>query len=568
METKKKTKAVIYARVSSREQEETGYSLEAQEKTLKDYANQKGFDLVKIYKVTESASGKQIRKMFIEMLQFVKKQNINIILCEKIDRLTRNLKDAATASDWIMEGEAREIHFVKENFIVSKNTRAHENFVWDMKVAMARFYTNNLSEEVKKGQKEKITQGWLPTTPPLGYKTIGEKGHKIIVVDEKVAPHIVKMFELYATGNYSTKSLVGELHKRGLRSRTGSRVGKSQIHKLLTEPFYYGKFVWNGKEYQGKQEPIIKQDLFEKVREKITRGCSPYHSKLIKELTGKIKCGSCGKTVTWETQKGHRYGGCKQCKAQLAKDRQYIRQEALEDDLLGHLASIAPRGQTVLEVLKKALKESHSDEIAYHDTQAQSINNSLQRIQQRMATMYDDRLDGRISAEAYDQKLETFSKEKEDLLNALGKLKSDNTEYYKVGFAIHELVSKAREIYSSKKANTEQKRLLLAYSFSNVSVLKGEINPEYTKAFKFLSEWMPKVNKALEVLEPTQKTAETVISDGDLQKMTIKLPMELSEVQNNSRTSKKSPAKPRQWDFTPLSRPLLRDLDSNQEPID
>ena len=102
------------------------------------------------------------------MLKYARKNNINIILCEKIDRLTRNLKGAATISDWIQESDKKEVHFVKENFIVNKNTKAHENFVWDMKVAVARFYTNNLSEEVRKGQKEKIAQGWLPTKPPVG----------------------------------------------------------------------------------------------------------------------------------------------------------------------------------------------------------------------------------------------------------------------------------------------------------------------------------------------------------------------------------------------------------------
>jgi site-specific DNA recombinase len=123
MKTEQKIKAVIYARVSSKEQEETGYSLEAQESLLKSYADQHNFELVKVYKVTESASGKQLRKMFIDMIDYVSKENVGAILCEKIDRLTRNLKDAATASDWILERDDREIHFVKENFVVSKKWR-------------------------------------------------------------------------------------------------------------------------------------------------------------------------------------------------------------------------------------------------------------------------------------------------------------------------------------------------------------------------------------------------------------------------------------------------------------
>src|SRR3990167_6399459 len=202
-----KLKAVIYCRVSSREQEETGYSLDAQEQFLKEYADKNGYGVVKLYKVTESASKWQLRKTLNEMLAYAEKHGVKVILGEKIDRLTRSLKDAAIIDDWVHGESGREVHFVKEHFVVSKETRAHDNFVWDMKVAVARFYTNNLSEEVRKGQKEKLAQGWLPTKPPLGYKTIGEKGHKIHVIEEQTAPGVRQMFEWYATGNYSLARL-------------------------------------------------------------------------------------------------------------------------------------------------------------------------------------------------------------------------------------------------------------------------------------------------------------------------------------------------------------------------
>ena len=170
---------MLYCRVSSREQEETGYSLDAQEKLLEEYAAKQGFVVVKRYKVTESASKWQLRKTLDEMLEYTKKENVKIILGEKIDRLTRSLKDAAIIDDWVHTSEdAREVHFVKEHFIVSKETRAHDNFVWDMKVAVARFYTNNLSEEVRKGQKEKIAQGWLQQSRRLDIKQLAIKGIK------------------------------------------------------------------------------------------------------------------------------------------------------------------------------------------------------------------------------------------------------------------------------------------------------------------------------------------------------------------------------------------------------
>ena len=77
------------------------------------------------------------------------------------------------------------------------------------------------------------------------------------------------MYEMYASGNFSTGAVGKKMYELGFRSRTGGRVVKSRIHKLLGEVFYYGKFVWKGKTYQGKHEPIISRELFEQVQEKM-----------------------------------------------------------------------------------------------------------------------------------------------------------------------------------------------------------------------------------------------------------------------------------------------------------
>ncbi|MBI2594955.1 MAG: recombinase family protein [Candidatus Colwellbacteria bacterium] len=253
-----KNKAISFCRVSSKEQADEGYSLESQEKLLEAYAtdDKRDFKIIKIYKITESASGKQVRKTFQEALKYATDQKIKIILCEKIDRLTRNLKDASTIDDWVKDKDTtgRQVHFVKENFILNADTKAHDNLVWDMKVAIARFYSNNLSEEVKKGQKEKIAQGWLPTKPPLGYRTIGDKGHKTHEIDEKIAPYIRKMFELYATGNYATARVKGLervdcINCFRIHFITARCDGKARLLKQNTNPLFRKNCLTTFKKY-------------------------------------------------------------------------------------------------------------------------------------------------------------------------------------------------------------------------------------------------------------------------------------------------------------------------------
>jgi site-specific DNA recombinase len=492
-------KAVVYARVSSKEQEETGYSLPAQERLIEEYGKRKELITDKVFSVAESASGKFQRETFAKMMEYIDKKGVNIILCEKVDRMSRNFKEALVINDWLEADPRRQVHFVKQNLVVHKESKSDDQFRWDIEIVLAKKYIANLSEEVRKGQAEKIRQGWLPTKPPLGYKTIGEKGHKIHIIDKDVAPYIKELFALCATGNYSLKALVTKMYELGLRSRNGGMVVKSRIHDMLLDPMYYGDFRWKNVKHKGKHEPIVDRDLWDRAVQAVTRGCSPYKTKTEVELRGKIFCGGCTKTITWEQQKGHSYGGCKQCKAQIDKHKKYIRQEDLEDDLLSRVVAVAPKSDRVIKVLELALKESHNEEIELHDTQTRGINNQLDRIQQRMRTMYDDKLDGRITGEFYDEKIQGFGEEKDTLLTSLKKLEGDNTQYYKVGFAIHELALLARDIYESGVTSVEERRLLLSYAFSNITILRGEITVEYTKPFNFLAEWMPQVNEVLEL---------------------------------------------------------------------
>lgn len=94
--------AILWARVSTKEQAEEGYSLDAQIKLLRDYAEKNSLRIVKDFVVPESASGRQERKRFQEMLDYLENhQNIKHLICEKVDRITRNFKDSTKLDDWL-----------------------------------------------------------------------------------------------------------------------------------------------------------------------------------------------------------------------------------------------------------------------------------------------------------------------------------------------------------------------------------------------------------------------------------------------------------------------------------
>jgi len=496
-------KAVIYARVSSKEQEETGYSLPAQEKLLKEYTKRNGFEIAKVFSVSESASGKYQRKVFDEMLSYARKNKIKVIICEKVDRLTRNFRDAVRINEWMNEDPEREIHLVKENCILSKDSKSHEKFIWNIKVSVAQFYTDNLSEEVKKGQMEKIAQGWLPSKPPLGYQTIGEKGHKIHVIDEKVAPLIRKMFELYATGNYSLKKLVKIMYKEGLRTRKGNKLVKSRMAALLSNPFYYGAIRWNGKIYQGKHQLLISKELFDKVQTILRQKATPKYRKHFPLFKGLIRCAECGGLITWETHKGYWYGHCNHYRN--CSQRTWVRQEKVEEQILPYFDKLTIKNQRLAEWIKKALKESHQDEIEYHNKAIEELNRRYQQIQRRINLLYDDKLDGKITPEFYEEKFKQYTQEKEEILSAIERHSKAQTKYFELGISILELSQKAKEIY--QKASIEQKRMLLKLVFSKLTLDEGKLTAFYSVPFETVLKGVEFTNKIFEPQFSVKKRA-------------------------------------------------------------
>lgn len=475
--------SVLYCRVSSKEQEETGYSLPSQEKLLSEYAGRKDFQIVKIFSVAESASGSKQRKVFAEMMDFMSKNKINNLIVEKVDRLTRNLKEAVIANDWIDENEDRRIHFVKQNLIIHKNAKSDEKFRWDIEIVLAKKYISNLSEEVKKGQKEKLSQGWLPTKPPIGYKTIGDKGHKVHVIDKETAPFIKKAFEMYASGNYSMEALRQKLYSEGFRTRAGNKPAKNRIEDILNEPFYYGAMRWNSILYaEGKHEPIITKELFDKAQS-VRRGhLAPTYSKHSFQFRKMMKCGECGCTITAEIKKGIIYYHCNHYKNCTQKP--YTPENKIEEQLFGvfkFFENITPKEA---EAIRNKIKENHSQETEYKENTLKTLNSRYTQLQSRLDILYNDRLDQKISTESWEKKQKEINQEQAEIQEQITRIKNVETKYFEIWLNIIDLAHRAKEIY--EKRSPEERRLLLSHIFSNLMLKDEKVIPLLKKPVEVL----------------------------------------------------------------------------------
>jgi len=115
--------AVILPTVSSKAQDDEGYSIDSQEKMLQGYCQKNGLPVVKIFKIAESASKEQSRKVFHELLDYMRKSKVRHLVVEKTDRLTRNLRDAVAINDWLEDDATRRLHSVKESLLLHKEAR-------------------------------------------------------------------------------------------------------------------------------------------------------------------------------------------------------------------------------------------------------------------------------------------------------------------------------------------------------------------------------------------------------------------------------------------------------------
>ena len=132
---------------------------------------------------------------------------------------------------------------------------------------MAENYIDNLSEEVRKGMLEKAAQGTYPSLAPYGYIHTKANEKKTIAINPEEAPHVKKMFELYATGNYSLKPLRKKMLDDGMIYRNGKSFYKSKVELILKNEFYTGVFYWGGRKYEDAvHEPIISKVLFNQVQ--------------------------------------------------------------------------------------------------------------------------------------------------------------------------------------------------------------------------------------------------------------------------------------------------------------
>jgi DNA invertase Pin-like site-specific DNA recombinase len=480
---------VALARVSSREQEREGFSLEVQEDALKRYAIQNGGELVRLFRVAETASKSDERKTFKEMIIYAKKHALELdgMLFYKVDRACRNIFD-------MVELERLESEHNVPFISVSQPTESNPagRMMRRTLANMASYYTEQQSLDVREGLARRVQEGWFVGHAPYGYKNIRKDGRGLVVLDPIPAANVRRMFHLFAYEPLTLDAVVERLHTEGLSFRTSTpRFPKSSVHNILTDRAYIGEIEFRGQWYPGKHEPLIDRSTWDRVQALL--GGHVYHSHQMTYAGEFITCSHCGHPITGErktkkTKTGERHYVYYRCGYYNVGG--HARTRVTEADLDRQVLAVFDRiriqdadvREWFREVLRSQTRDSQQESLAQREEllrqQSLVIGQQDRLVNMRMDNLIDDATFARKSTELRD-KLAGVKLQ-------LDVIDRSHDETAELAVKVFELSQTLREQWLN--ADYAAKRRILEIVFLNCRLDDVTLVPTIRKPFDVLTE--------------------------------------------------------------------------------
>ncbi len=357
----------LYCRKSSEAEDRQVLSIESQQQAMeRSFGGNPDIEVIETFEESRSAKNPG-RPIFRQMLSRIEAGEAEGIITWAPDRLARNSIDGGQIVYLLDCGVLHDLKFATYTF----ENNSQGKFMLSIMFGQSKYYSDALSENIKRGNQTKIDKGWRPSRAPLGYRNCPVT--RTIIPDPDHFPLVRQIFELFLTGSYTPRAIALMARDEwGFRSpRTKRRGGKplvlATIYKMLGNPFYAGRFVWNGQIYPGQQQPLVTLDEFEKVQRLLGRAgktCAKKHSFA---FTGLIRCGTCAMMITAET-KTNKYGSsytyyhCTKRGMGAKCPERPIADKALEQQFADFLASLSIAPKTAQWACDQVAKGADDEE--------------------------------------------------------------------------------------------------------------------------------------------------------------------------------------------------------------
>jgi len=404
-------KYFIYARKSSEGEERQARSIDDQLALIWKRVRESRIKIVE--ELTESQTARSPgRPVFDQMIRRIEAGEANGIIAYHPDRLARNSVDGGKIMYLLDTGKLQSLLF--ENHWFEHTSQGM--YMLYMAFAQSKFYTDNLSDVVRRGINSRLKRGIYPGAAKKGY--LNHPKTKEIIPNPETFDLIKEMFQLYATGRFGLEFLGQVMHEKGLHNNIGNPLSSSQVQRMLNDPFYYGYFEYNGETYEGIHKPCITKELYDRAKAVMTNKGKAKRIKAHNHaFLGLMKCGECGYSVTADDHKGHTYYHCSK-KTSRMKPRckqLYIREEVLLPQLRGIMeqVSIPEEG---LAVFQNEIDKLTWDLDSRDNGHLAEIDSEVETIQAKVTRLADLYIERDISRAEYTARKESLLSEKIVLL--------------------------------------------------------------------------------------------------------------------------------------------------------
>jgi len=490
-------KAIILARVSTEEQKEAGNSSTAQIDRMELYCKRNSLEIVKKFDFYESAY-KTKRDEFDKALAFIEEQKEKIaVVFDKVDRFSRNVFDKRIPVLFKLAQEKKiEIHFASDNQIIKEEMTANQKTQFQMSLVFAEYFSSAISDNVKRAYETMRKEGKATGSIPIGYinsriDLSDPDSKKIVIKDPARYLYIIRIYELYSTGQYSDDKIADLMYEEGFRSKKGFKVSKSNIRKILTDPFYIGIRKSKKGDYFHSYERIITQEIFDLCQD-IRNGKNnntKSHTKSIAYIfKGLARCSNCGCSMTPEGVKnnGNVYYVCSNGKNKCSKTNTRINEKKLLEPVLALLERLSSMPDSLIKVIDKEINKSINYEKDFRDNQIAICEEESKRWQKASDKLIDDYYTDSLSItkEEYTKKLQLY---KDKALDSQNKL----SEYIKADFSYKSQIIQVVDLCKNSKilfesSTVEDKNSLLKFLLTNCEVKEKRLIYQVNSPFNYI----------------------------------------------------------------------------------
>ena len=305
-----KRNAIIYTRVSTKEQADTNTSLETQKKHCESYAIKNGYKVVAYYGSTHESAKSDDRKEFKRMLKFAKQSgSIGCIIVYSYDRFSRTGSHAAQITQELFKSGIQVKAVTQEVDTQSSSGKFQQNLFY----LFSQFDNELRRDKTITAMSDLLRKGYWLWTPPRGYenKKVHQRAVDADIKINKEGKLLKKAFAWKAKEKYTNAEIVRRLNLEGMK------INEKRFHEMLKNPFYCGLLVCKmlpGEVIEGKHEPIVSRENFLKINS-VESNHPKTHKKELEGLPLKqfIYCGQCGTSLTGflVKKKGLNYYKCR-----------------------------------------------------------------------------------------------------------------------------------------------------------------------------------------------------------------------------------------------------------------